>query len=95
MSDPDLFEWTLAPNTLLVASVKSSGEIVGCISYKKIGPSAVEMDRLAAKPTFRGLGIGQKLIQVLQETAKNQGIRDVSKLPKLHLFVERTRRYLS
>ena len=73
MSDAELRFWTTRPNVFLVATSASSGKVLGCISYKQINSSTVEMHRCAVDSNFRGLGIGRKLVQNLLDTAKENG----------------------
>jgi GNAT superfamily N-acetyltransferase len=46
---------------------------LGCISYKKINPTTVEMNRLAVDSGFRGMKIGRKIVQSLIDVAKENG----------------------
>ena len=72
MKDQELKFWTTKPNVFLVATT-DSGKIVGCISYRQINTDTVEMHRLAVDGEFRKLSIGQKLVQALIDTAKENG----------------------
>ena len=71
MKDKELKFWTTKPNAFLVAKI--NGKVVGCISYKQINQDTVEMNRLAVDSNYRGLGIGRKLVEALNDTAKNEG----------------------
>ena len=73
MSDEDLKFWTTSPNVFFVATLQSNGDILGCISYRQIDSTTVEMHRAQVKPSFRGLKIGRKLVQKLIDTAKENG----------------------
>jgi putative acetyltransferase len=46
------------------------GNIVGCIALKPIEVNNCEMKRLFVKPSYRGLGIGKKLVDLVLEVAK-------------------------
>ena len=72
MKDPELIYWTKPPGVFLVATTES-GKIVGCICYEQINVDTVEMHRLAVDGKFRGLKIGRKLVQALNDTAKENG----------------------
>ena len=72
MKDPELIYWTKPPGVFLVATTES-GKIVGCICYEQISADTVEMHRLAVDGKFRGLKIGRKLVQALNDTAKENG----------------------
>ena len=73
MQDKELTFWTTPPNKFLVATDSTSGRVLGCISYRKIAEDTVEMHRLSVDPNCRGLGLGQKLVQELLSTAKQNG----------------------
>ena len=71
MKDTELKFWTTKPNVFLVA--KMDGKVVGCGSYKHMNPDTVEMCRLCVDANHRGLRIGRKLVEALNNTAKNEG----------------------
>ena len=71
MKDTKLKFWTTPPNVFLVA--KMNGKVVGCGSYQQIGPDTVEMNRIAVDSNHRGQRIGRKLVEALNNTAKNEG----------------------
>ena len=71
MKDENLEFWTTPPNCFLVATI--SGQVVGCISYKKFSSDTAEMHRLAVDLEFHGQKIGQKLVQALLNTAWSNG----------------------
>ena len=73
MQDKELTYWTTAANQFLVAIDTQTGQIMGCISYKKIAEDIVQMHRLLVDPKCRGHGIGRKLVQELMNTAKQNG----------------------
>lgn len=77
MADADLKFWTTPPNAFLVATSDTSGDILGCISYRQINPTTVEMHRLQVDPNVRGLGIGRKLVQTLMDIARDEGYETV------------------
>jgi ribosomal protein S18 acetylase RimI-like enzyme len=77
MKDPELKYWTNPPNGFIVATKKSTDEIIGCVSYQKISESTVELNRLSVQSDARGLGIGQKLVQAVIKDAKDQGYKNV------------------
>lgn len=73
MADEHLKFWTTPPNVFLVATSSATGKVLGCISYRQINPTTVEMHRLCVDFNFRGLGIGSRLVQALRKTAKQNG----------------------
>ena len=72
MKDRQLEFWTTLPSVFLVATNESE-QVIGCISYKQINCDTVEMHRLRVKVEFRHRKIGQKLVQALLDTAKENG----------------------
>ena len=74
MADEELKFWTTPPNVFLVATSKEAdNKVLGCISYRVINPTTVEMHRLSVDSSLRGLRIGEKLVNALQDTAKENG----------------------
>ena len=76
MKDPELKSWTTLPNIFLVATT-DSGKVVGCVAYKQINLDTVELGRNSVDKEFRQLGIGQKLVQTVLKTAKDNGYKTV------------------
>ena len=68
--------WTTLPNIFLVATA-DSGKVVGCIAYKQINLDTVRLGRNSVDKEFRQLGIGQKLVQTVLETATDNGYKTV------------------
>ncbi len=58
---------------LLVA--EHLGKIVGCVAFHQMSADSCEMKRLYVTPEARGLRLGQKLIAVLLEKAREAGYR--------------------
>jgi GNAT superfamily N-acetyltransferase len=56
---------------LLLASV--DGAAAGVIALRGFAPNACEMRRLFVQPTFRGNGVGRRLVQRLIERARALG----------------------
>ena len=67
-------------------------EAVACAAYRKIGDGICELKRMYIKPNYRRKGIGQKLVDLLCEKAKQNGYYLMrldtldSMLPALHLY---------
>jgi GNAT superfamily N-acetyltransferase len=53
--------------------VYENDEAIACAAYRKIGDRICELKRMYIKPDFRGLGIGQKLVEILCDKAKLNG----------------------
>lgn len=47
----------------------------GCASYKKLSSDTAEIKRVFVLPSYRGLGIAEQLMFVLETTAREQGYR--------------------
>ena len=69
MKDPELKSWTTLPNIFLVATT-DSGKVVGCVATAELGRNSVDKE-------FLRLGIGQKLVQTVLKTAKDNGYKTV------------------
>ena len=78
MKDKSLKFWTTPPNVFLVATAPILPNLIlGCISYKEINPTTVEMNRLAVDSGFRGMKIGRKIVQSLIDIAKENGYENM------------------
>ena len=78
MKDKSLKFWTTPPNVFLVATAPILPNLIlGCISYKEINPTTVEMNRLVVDSGFRGMKIGRKIVQSLIDVAKENGYENM------------------
>ena len=90
MKDEALNFWTDKPNVFLVAKIRD--QVVGCIAYKKIAEDTVEMYRASVDEDFRGLKIGEKLVNELLNYAKSEGyqkmylITGCAQVPAIKLY---------
>ena len=90
MKDEVLHFWTEEPNVFLVAKIRD--RVVGCIAYKKIAEDTVEMYRASVDEDFRGLKIGEKLVNELLNYAKSEGyqkmylITGCAQVPAIKLY---------
>ena len=90
MKDEALSFWTDKPNVFLVAKIRD--QVVGCIAYKKIAEDTVEMYRASVDEDFRGLKIGEKLVNELLNYAKSEGyqkmylITGCAQVPAIKLY---------
>ena len=90
MKDEALRKWTDKPNVFLVAKIRD--QVVGCIAYKKIAEDTVEMYRASVDEDFRGLKIGEKLVNELLNYAKSEGyqkmylITGCAQVPAIKLY---------
>jgi DNA-binding MarR family transcriptional regulator/GNAT superfamily N-acetyltransferase len=60
---------------LLVARLH--GEPVGCGALKLHGRSPAELKRMWVAPSTRGLGVGRRLLDALEQQARDRGVRTV------------------
>ncbi|MFB9325509.1 N-acetyltransferase [Paenibacillus aurantiacus] len=74
-------------HTFVVAEV--DGVVVGCGSLFKLGTDLVEIRSLGMTDGYRGLGIGNKLVEFLLQEAKEQGLHKVMALTYAVNFFER------
>ncbi|MCS6952845.1 MAG: N-acetyltransferase [Bryobacterales bacterium] len=53
------------------------GRVVGCGALHFYGPLSAEIRSLAVRPEFKGSGVGRRLVQALEEEAREHGLRAV------------------
>ena len=53
--------------------VYENNEAIACAAYRKIGEAVCELKRMYIKPSFRGKGIAQQLLDMLCNKAKLNG----------------------
>jgi DNA-binding MarR family transcriptional regulator/GNAT superfamily N-acetyltransferase len=71
--DPDAADMILPRGTFLVAI--SDGLPIGCVGLKGNGGELAEVKRLWVAPSARGLGLGRQLMEAVESTARNIGVR--------------------
>ncbi|MCI3923219.1 N-acetyltransferase [Paenibacillus sp. TRM 82003] len=74
-------------DTFVVAEL--DGDIVGCGALTRLGADLVEIRSLGLKPDFKGQGIGKRIVELLVEQAREQGIPKVMALTYEVAFFER------
>lgn len=52
-------------------------KVVGCVAYHRYNNKRCEMKRLYVMPAYRGLRIGQKLVEEIMEIAKQDGYTEM------------------
>jgi putative acetyltransferase len=62
--------------------VYENEQAIACAAYRKIGDAICELKRMYIKPNYRKQGIGQKLVDMLSQKAKQNGY-DIMRLDTL------------
>lgn len=62
--------------------VYENEQAIACAAYRKIGDAICELKRMYIKPNYRKQGIGQKLVDMLSQKAKQNGY-DIIRLDTL------------
>ena len=75
--DPELKLYTNYPDLFWVATART-GKVVGSIGYKHINSDVDDMHRFCVDNEFQKCGIGQKLLQTLVDTARENGYSTVT-----------------
>lgn len=58
-------------------AVNSRGEVVGCVGFRPDGTETLTLNKLATLPEVRGQGIGQQLVQAVEDEAHEHGFQRV------------------
>jgi amino-acid N-acetyltransferase len=66
------------------------GRVVGCGALTRLGVDLVEIRSLGLNPEYKGQGIGKKIVEMLVEQAREQGIPKIMALTYEVAFFERT-----
>ena len=77
MMDPELKLYTNYPDLFWVATART-GKVVGSIGYKHINSDTVDLHTFCVDNEFQKFGIGQKLVQTLVDTARENGYSTVT-----------------
>jgi len=72
---PSLDEFLPPDGSFLV--MRLNGQPVGCGGFKRNSPDAAYLKRMWIAPTARGLGLGMRLLEALEEKARSRGYRKV------------------
>ena len=75
--DTELKLWTQYPDLFWVATTEN-GKVVGSTGSKHIDSTTTDMHKLCVDAEFQKLGIGQKLIETLLESARENGYSTIT-----------------
>ena len=68
----------LDENNIVVVAVRKNGKVVGTGRFDHIGDGIYNGRRVATDPELQGLGIGRKVMNLLEQTATELGGRQVT-----------------
>jgi DNA-binding MarR family transcriptional regulator/GNAT superfamily N-acetyltransferase len=74
--------------------MRLNGRTVGCGAFKSIRPGAAYLKRMWVKDSVRGLGLGKRLLQALEDRARSDGHR-VACLETNKTLVEARKLYIA
>jgi putative acetyltransferase len=66
-----------APDAVFLAA-RRNGMLLGSIAFRLVAPAHAEMKRLFVRREARGIGLGQRLLQALEEAARRQHVDRIS-----------------
>jgi DNA-binding MarR family transcriptional regulator/GNAT superfamily N-acetyltransferase len=72
---PNLAELAAPSGTFLV--MRLHGELVGCGGFKADAPRTAYIKRMWVSPAVRGLGLGRRLLESLEDRARTLGYRKI------------------
>ncbi|UOQ72673.1 GNAT family N-acetyltransferase [Hymenobacter cellulosilyticus] len=65
-----------APSTTHALYSTQAGEVVGVARLHPSGPGQAQVRYMAVDPAFQGQGIGQQLLEYLEDAARRQGLTE-------------------
>ncbi|WP_274363232.1 N-acetyltransferase [Paenibacillus thermotolerans] len=74
-------------DTFVVAEL--DGKLVGCGALTQLGTDLLEIRSLGLQPEYKGQGIGKRIVSMLVEEARSQGVPKVMALTYEVAFFER------
>jgi putative acetyltransferase len=66
-----------APDAVFLAA-RRNGELLGSIAFRIIAPGHAEIKRMFVRPEARGAGLGRRLLDALEEAARQKHISRIS-----------------
>ena len=68
----------LAASDAVFLAARRNGELLGSIAFRIIAPGHAEIKRMFVRVEARGVGLGRRLLQALEEAARQQNIDRIS-----------------
>ena len=68
----------LGTDRAVFLAARRDGELLGSIALLVIAPGHAEMKRMFVRTEFRGIGLGRRLLNALEEVACHRSIRRIS-----------------
>jgi putative acetyltransferase len=68
----------LAASDTVFLVARRNGELLGSIAFRVIAPGHAEMKRMFVRAEARGVGLGRRLLQALEDAARRQHIDRIS-----------------
>jgi putative acetyltransferase len=68
----------LATHRAVFLTARRNGELLGSIALLVIAPGHAEMKRMFVRPEARGIGLGRRLLNALEEIARHRSITRMS-----------------
>lgn len=68
----------LGTDRAVFLTARRDGELLGSIALLVIAPGHAEMKRMFVRTEFRGIGLGRRLLNALEEVACHRSIRRIS-----------------
>ena len=68
----------LAASDAVFLAARRNGELLGSIAFRIIAPGRAEIKRMFVRVEARGVGLGRRLLQALEDAARQQNIDRIS-----------------
>jgi putative acetyltransferase len=68
----------LGTDRAVFLAARRDGELLGSIAFLVIAPGHAEMKRMFVRAEARGIGLGRRLLNALEEVARHRGITRIS-----------------
>jgi GNAT superfamily N-acetyltransferase len=72
---PNLKPEQLAPGLGTFVVARADGRAIGCGALRKLDETTAELKRMFVEPEVRGLGVAKEILDQLEATARDLGVR--------------------